>query len=165
MQRKFDKKLFKSSVINNVKNLFRKTIDEATPMQMFQAVSYAEMCIRDSLRLGCAPETIRDACAIDLFFIDKIKNIVDEEREIKAHPGDLEVLKDAKQMGFSDREIAALWGVSEIDIFNKRKQEKITPVYKMIDSCASEFDSYIPYFYSTCLLYTSFHMYVAPFCA
>ena len=101
------------------------------------------------LRLGCAPETIRDACAIDLFFIDKIKNIVDEEREIKAHPGDLEVLKDAKQMGFSDREIAALWGVSEIDIFNKRKQEKITPVYKMIDSCASEFDSYIPYFYST----------------
>lgn len=52
-------------------------------------------------------------------------------------------------MGFSDREIAALWGVSEIDIFNKRKQEKITPVYKMIDSCASEFDSYIPYFYST----------------
>ena len=41
MQRKFDKKLFKSSVINNVKNLFRKTIDEATPMQMFQAVSYA----------------------------------------------------------------------------------------------------------------------------
>ena len=41
MQRKFDKKLFKNSVINNVKNLFRKTIDEATPMQMFQAVSYA----------------------------------------------------------------------------------------------------------------------------
>ena len=101
------------------------------------------------LRLGCEPETIRDACAIDLFFIDKIKNIVEEEREIKAHPGDLEVLRDAKQMGFSDREIAALWGVSEIDIFNKRKQEKITPVYKMIDSCASEFDSYIPYFYST----------------
>ena len=101
------------------------------------------------LRLGCAPETIRDACAIDLFFIDKIKNIVEEEREIKAHPGDLEVLRDAKQMGFSDREIAALWGVSEIDIFNRRKQENITPVYKMIDSCASEFDSYIPYFYST----------------
>ena len=52
-------------------------------------------------------------------------------------------------MGFSDREIALLWGMRETDVFSMREKLGILPVYKMIDSCASEFDSYIPYFYST----------------
>ena len=86
---------------------------------------------------------------IDMFFLDKIKNIVDFERELEASVGIVDVLREAKRMGFSDRYIAQLWKVSEDDVYNMRRECGILPVYKMIDTCAGEFDSYVPYFYST----------------
>ncbi len=89
------------------------------------------------------------ATQIDMLFLDKFRRIVAFEDEIKAAPGDLKVLYEAKKMGFSDKFIAKLWKTTEIDVFNIRKSNHIFPVYKMIDTCASEFDSYIPYFYST----------------
>ncbi len=92
---------------------------------------------------------IADATQIDMLFIEKIRNIIREERELKANVGNLEVLRDAKKMGFSDQAIAWLWDMKEIEIYNLRKENRIFPVYKMIDTCASEFESYIPYFYST----------------
>ena len=105
--------------------------------------------IAQLLRLGCKTESIVTATAIDKFFIRKLKNIVDEELEIKNNPGNIKVLYVAKRMGFADKEIARLWNMTELEIFNLRRQNGIVPVYKMIDTCASEFDSYIPYFYST----------------
>ena len=105
--------------------------------------------IAQLLRLGCEINEIVKVTAIDRFFIRKLKNITDMEKEIAANHGDIAVLREAKRMGFSDKEIALLWDTTEIDIFELRKQNKIIPVYKMIDTCASEFDSYIPYFYST----------------
>ena len=84
-----------------------------------------------------------------MLFIEKIKNIVEFERVIKENKGSVEVLKDAKKMGVSDKYIGMCWDMSEGDIFKLRKANKIFPVYKMIDTCASEFDSYVPYFYST----------------
>ena len=84
-----------------------------------------------------------------MFFIEKIKNIVEFEKTLKANIDDVETLKDAKKMGVSDKFIGMCWGKTEADIFNLRKENKIFPVYKMIDTCASEFDSYVPYFYST----------------
>ncbi|MBO5502670.1 MAG: carbamoyl-phosphate synthase large subunit, partial [Clostridia bacterium] len=86
---------------------------------------------------------------IDLFFLDKIKLIVDFERELEANPQSLIHLREAKRMGFSDHYIAQLWNMPEDDVFAMRKQAGILPVYKMIDTCAGEFDSYVPYFYST----------------
>ena len=86
---------------------------------------------------------------IDMFFLDKIKNIVDFERELEASVGIVDVLREAKRMGFSDRYIAQLWKVGEDDVYNMRRECGILPVYKMIDTCAGEFDSYVPYFYST----------------
>ena len=62
--------------------------------------------------------------------------------------GNIDVLY-RKKMGFSDKYIGILWGMSDTDIYNIRKEHNMFPVYKMIDTCASEFDSYIPYFYST----------------
>ncbi len=100
-------------------------------------------------RLGCSAEEISRASGIDRFFIYKLRNITRMEPEIKARPGDTDMLYTAKKAGFSDREIAKLWGISEIGVFDLRKQHGIFPVYKMIDTCASEFESYIPYFYST----------------
>ena len=86
---------------------------------------------------------------IDMFFLEKIKNIVDFERVIKANNGNLETLYEAKRMGFSDKYIAKLWETTEDAVYNLRVENKMFPVYKMIDTCASEFESYIPYFYST----------------
>ena len=105
--------------------------------------------IAQLLRLDVSESSIAGATAIDLFFLRKLKNIVEQERELAANPGNLEVLKCAKKMGFSDRAIGDFWKCSEIEIFETRKKEGILPVYKMIDTCASEFASYVPYFYST----------------
>ncbi len=105
--------------------------------------------IAELLRRGVTAGEIARATGIDKFFIHKIKRIVDMESELRSNPSDLGLLRRAKAMGFSDKEIAVLWNKSETDIFNLRVKSGITPVYKMIDTCASEFDSYIPYFYST----------------
>lgn len=101
------------------------------------------------LRLGCSVSAIRDATGIDRFFLDKMKNIVEAERELRKWPGDKRALFEGKKMGFSDKAMAALWDVTEEEIFRMRNEWDIFPVYKMIDTCASEFDSYVPYFYST----------------
>ena len=105
--------------------------------------------IAELLRQGASTETIVNLTAIDKFFIDKLKNITEQENELKQNVGDIAVLKQAKKIGFSDKVIAQYWGTAETEIFNLRKQHNIMPIYKMIDTCASEFESYIPYFYST----------------
>ena len=68
---------------------------------------------------------------------------------LASHPFDIPMLLEAKRMGFSDRELGILWNCTAREIFELRRKEHIAPVYKMIDTCASEFDSYVPYFYST----------------
>ncbi|MDP4118095.1 MAG: carbamoyl-phosphate synthase large subunit [Bacillota bacterium] len=99
--------------------------------------------------LGVDHSRICNATQIDMFFLDKIKNIVDFEKQLEDNIGDIDTLYKAKKMGFSDKYIAHLWKKTEDDIYSIRKEHKMFPVYKMIDTCASEFDSYIPYFYST----------------
>lgn len=71
------------------------------------------------------------------------------ETVVQSHPGDLEVLKKAKALGFSDAAVANLWNKTERDIYELRRQEGIVPVYKMVDTCAAEFTSETPYYYST----------------
>ena len=105
--------------------------------------------VAELLRRGCGTDGIADATGIDRFFIRGIRKIVAEESVLREHPMDPEELRYAKRMGFSDREAAVLWGTDEEEIFRFRTEKGIVPVYKMIDTCASEFDSYIPYFYST----------------
>lgn len=98
---------------------------------------------------GVDHSRICDITQIDMFFLDKIKKIVDFEKEMEANPNSEELMRQAKKMGFSDSYIAELWDTTEDDIYNRRRKMKLYPVYKMIDTCASEFDSYVPYFYST----------------
>ena len=105
--------------------------------------------IAELLWLGVDSSLICDMTQIDLFFLDKMRQIVDFEKEMRRTPGDLELLKEAKRLGFSDADIGALWQQREEDIYSLRCRENIFPVYKMIDTCASEFVSYVPYFYST----------------
>ena len=105
--------------------------------------------IAELLRRDADIGMIADATQIDLLFVEKLKNIVDEEKVLRKNKGDLEVLREAKKMGFCDRAVGDMWGMTEIEIFNLRVKEGIMPVYKMIDTCASEFKSYVPYLYST----------------
>ncbi|MDR1354338.1 MAG: carbamoyl-phosphate synthase large subunit, partial [Oscillospiraceae bacterium] len=105
--------------------------------------------IAELLRRDIAIELLSAITKIEPFFIEKMKNIVKLEAELRSKPGDIELLKRAKFFGFSDDFIAYLWGLGFEDVFKLRQINKIRPVYKMIDTCASEFDSYIPYFYST----------------
>lgn len=101
---------------------------------MWMGVDYAQIC---------------NITQIDMFFLDKIKKIVEFEKELEENHGSLELLKEAKAMGFSDAYIAELWNTEEEEVYQKRCEMDLFPVYKMIDTCASEFDSYVPYFYST----------------
>ncbi len=105
--------------------------------------------IAELIRREVAIDDIAKNTGIDLFFLRKLKNIIDMERKVAANAGDLEVLKAAKKMGFSDKEIGILWGQTQRNIYDLRKEKNIFPIYKMIDTCASEFESYVPYFYST----------------
>ncbi|MGI6029346.1 MAG: carbamoyl-phosphate synthase large subunit [Candidatus Heteroscillospira sp.] len=105
--------------------------------------------IAQLLRMDTPVEDIAAATRIDLFFLRKLRGIILEERALKASPGDLSALRHAKSKGFSDRAAADIWGMTELEIYGLRQKNGIQPVYKMIDTCASEFESYVPYFYST----------------
>jgi len=107
--------------------------------------------IAQLMYLGVDHSRICDATHIDMFFLDKIKNIVDFERVLEnpENKGDVKLLFKAKKMGFSDKYIAMLWQMKEEEIYELRKANNMFPVYKMIDSCAGEVVSDIPYFYST----------------
>jgi carbamoyl-phosphate synthase large subunit len=117
------------------------SIKESTDDRIYQ--------IAELLRRNQLVEKLNDLTGIDDFFIRKIKSIIDFEENIKDNPLDLPTLRKAKKIGFSDIYIAEKWGVSEYEVFDIRQSNNIFPVYKMIDTCASEFDSYVPYFYSS----------------
>ena len=105
--------------------------------------------VAELLRRQVSAGQIAEKTAIDRFFLDKIANIMEEERILQKNRGSVRVLREAKRMGFSDAAIASFWQMPEEQVFELRRQERIFPVYKMIDTCASEFESYVPYFYST----------------
>lgn len=105
--------------------------------------------IGEALRRGVTIETIHEWSQIDLFFLHKLQNIVQFEKVVAEHPFDYEVARKAKRMGFADKIIAKYWNTKELDVYNWRKEQHLIPVYKMVDTCAAEFESETPYFYGT----------------
>lgn len=105
--------------------------------------------IGDALRRGYNWEQIVEWSKIDKFFIWKIKKLIDFETKIKENKFNKEVLLEAKKLGFSDVNIGYLWGVSNREVYQFRKENGVIPVYKMVDTCAAEFESETPYFYGT----------------
>lgn len=141
------------SLETGVCHIYSPKFDNMTNEELLEYISdgrddrlYAiAQLIRNKVDLGI----IYNAVKIDMFFLEKIKNITDLEDAIKAKKFDVKILRRAKRVGISDKYIASLWGCDECEIFSLRKENKIMPVYKMIDTCAAEFDSYVPYLYST----------------
>ncbi len=155
--RTFEESLLKAtrSLEIGVCHLYMSKFD-STKYTMDQLFDYIKIGTDDRIYaiaqlvwLGADLGLICDATHIDMLFIEGIKKIVNFENEVEAKPFDNEILKEAKKMGFSDKYIAKLWKTTEDEVFNLRKKIHLFPVYKMIDTCASEFESYIPYFYST----------------
>ena len=153
--RTFEESLLKAvrSLETGVCHIYNKKFDNMETEEMMVYIkdgtddriyAIAEL-IRRNVDLGL----IYDTTKIDMFFLEKIKNIVDEETVLAQNVGNIDVLKEVKIMGFSDKYIAKVWKKKEADIYLLRKEHNIYPVYKMIDTCSSEFESYVPYFYST----------------
>ncbi|WP_405340779.1 carbamoyl-phosphate synthase large subunit, partial [Ruminococcus sp.] len=99
------------------------------------------------LRRGASIEKLHEVTMITELFLESFKKIVDMENTLKANKGDIETLKAAKIMGFSDEYIASLWGTPEIDIYHTRKENGITPIFKMVDTLHT--GKYIAYLYSS----------------
>ncbi|KJD59495.1 carbamoyl-phosphate synthase (glutamine-hydrolyzing) large subunit [Bacillus velezensis] len=105
--------------------------------------------LAEAFRRGYTVEQIHDFSAIDVFFLHKLCKLVAFETELKAEKGSLAVLQTAKELGFSDKYISREWNMPEQELYQMRKEADIKPVYKMVDTCAAEFESETPYFYST----------------
>ncbi len=136
-----------------VNHLYMKKFDTYTEEELLKYIVNGTddrfYAIAELISRGTDIGMIYHATKIDMLFIEKIKNIVMMEYEVKANKGDIATLYKAKKMGFSDDYIAYAWGMTGKEVYQLRVDNNMFPVYKMIDTCAAEFDGYIPYLYST----------------
>lgn len=108
--------------------------------------------IYDAMKLGISIKTIQKLTQIDMWFLEQIEQMIAMEKEIEKHnlsslPKDL--LYEAKQKGYADRQIAHLLRCLESEVYKKRNEFGIKRVYKLVDTCAAEFEAKTPYYYST----------------
>jgi carbamoyl-phosphate synthase large subunit len=125
-------------------------IDEHTILRKL-ALPYSDRLqyIRLALEHGLSPAELSDITGIDVWFLHQLKDIIDFERIIEKGPLDTELLREAKRMGFSDAQIARFSKRSEASIRTLRQRKGVLPSYKLVDTCAAEFEAYTPYYYST----------------
>jgi len=109
--------------------------------------------VKCALKEGMPVDHVAEITAIDPWFLNNIGEIIDMERSLEAYTGKGAVpaplLREAKEMGFSDRQIGELIGIDESTVRTLREQLGIRPVYKLVDTCAAEFEASTPYYYST----------------
>ena len=153
--RTFEESLLKAirSLETGVDHLYMEKFKKADVHELMEYIRIGTddriFAVAQLLRKGGCISDINRQTGIDRFFIDKMKKIIDMETELSSHINDKEVLYLAKKMGFSDQAVAWKWNKTEMQIYKMRKKYRMFPVFKMIDTCASEFESYVPYFYST----------------
>ena len=120
-------------------------LEHATDQRIFQVYS--------ALKDGRSVEEISEITKINPFFLYKIKNIVELENKIQQQGSsvlyDVKLFKEIKQYGFSDKRIAQLLNLKEEDVFKAREELGLKPEYKMVDTCAAEFEAKTPYYYGT----------------
>lgn len=108
--------------------------------------------IYDAIKLGIPFKTIVEKTKIDIWFLKQIEDLIRLERRIeKFHLGNIpkELLFEAKQKGYADRQIGHLLRCLESEVYTKREEFGIKRVYKLVDTCAAEFEAQTPYYYST----------------
>lgn len=111
--------------------------------------------IKYALKRGLNINEIYDLSRIDRWFLSNIKEIVELEKEIFYFKGKgkskipTKIIRKAKEYGFSDRQLAKLFGMDEFSIYKLRKERGVLPTFKLVDTCGAEFEAYTPYYYST----------------
>ncbi len=109
--------------------------------------------LKYALQIGMGLDEIYELTGIDRWFLNNMKEIVEFEVKLKAFRNKkvipVKLLREAKNMGFSDRQLAKLWGMTENQVFKLREKHKVMPEFKQVDTCAAEFEAYTPYYYST----------------
>lgn len=123
--------------------------DEELVAKLVHAQDDRLFYIAEAFRRGYSLAEVHEFTKINLYYLDIVKHITELEAQLKEAPNDIEVLKEAKYYGFSDYTIAKLCHKTVDEIRDLRKENQIIPVYKMVDTCAAEFESHTPYFYSS----------------
>ena len=153
--RTFEESLLKSirSLENKVNHLELKSLKDLTVEELMDFIALHTderiFAIGEAFRKGVTVDDVYLLTKIDRFFLEKLVKIIEFEKVVEENPMSLEVLYQAKKMGFADSYIGEKWNLSEEEVYLLRKQNNIYPVYKIIDTCAGEYDAYVPYFYST----------------
>ena len=105
--------------------------------------------LAEAFRRGMSVSEVSSMTGIDPWFLHHISELVEFEGALKGGPNGRDLLEEAKRMGFSDRYLGSIWGMKEDEVREMRHREGIQPVYKLVDTCAAEFEAFTPYYYST----------------
>ena len=153
--RTFEESFLKAvrSLEMKVDHVYKKELEDLNKNELFEKIRKNDderiFAIAQWLRYGWDIKEIQKLTKIDYFFLYHIAKIVELEKEMMDHVQDINTLKVLKKNGFSDSYIARNWNMKEMDLYDLRKDNGIMPVFKMVDTCAGEFSSATPYFYST----------------
>lgn len=151
---------FEESLLKSIRSLENKVdhieLDKLKSLSIDELMDFINKhtderiyAISEGFRKGVTIDDIYELTKIDRFFLEKIVNIVEMEKVLENNKLDINILKTAKKLGFSDSYIARKWNMTPEQVYYLRKENNIYPVYKFIDTCAAEYNAYVPYFYST----------------
>ena len=130
-------------------DLFSHFSDDELDKKLHYVDDERLFALGEALLRGYSPERIHELTKIDLFFLNRFKDLVDfETNKLVQNPGDKEFLIEAKEKGFTDEQIGLAWEMTEEEVRELRYKEGIRPVFKMVDTCAGEFPAVTPYYYS-----------------
>ena len=123
--------------------------DDQLEQKLVKAQDDRLFYLAEAFRRGYSAEDVHELTKINFYFLDIVQHMVELEKTLEENKDDVDVLRLAKKYGFSDPTIASLWNETADEVRAFRKKHGIIPVYKMVDTCAAEFESKTPYFYST----------------
>lgn len=153
--RTFEESLLKGvrSLDTNTEELWLKQLTGGSIEELEQRLTKPDderiYVIAEALRKNMTINHIHDLTKIDLYFLEKLKRVINLENQLQTEVWSVSAIEIAKKTGFSDSQIARLWDTDVDRVYQFRKENGIIPVYKMVDTCAAEFESETPYFYST----------------
>ncbi|WP_010579969.1 carbamoyl-phosphate synthase large subunit [Liquorilactobacillus vini] len=135
------------------RDLFSPAAKQASDDQLEEKLVHPQddrlFYLAEAFRRGYTLDEVHELTKINLYFLDIIKHLTELEQQLSSQPNNQQLLATAKRYGFSDYTIGHLWNQSEDQIRQLRLSQGLKPVYKMVDTCAAEFDSKTPYYYST----------------
>lgn len=150
----FEAALMKSirSLEQNMFDLRDKDLDELSDEEVVDRLHTVDdrrlFAVAEAIRRGVPAEKINEITKIDVWFLDKLSSLIDVEKALKTKPIDRDLLFEAKNLGYIDSSISQISGKSVEEIRALEDKWNIKPVFKMVDTCAAEFDAETPYYYS-----------------